>query len=95
MMEAQDCLKINLTTFDGNQTKWENFRNLFKSLVHDIDRIPPVKKMQYLNNYLTGEAAEVTTKMKITAKSYSKAWDQLLKHYDNPRLLLKLYVSVL
>jgi len=32
-----------------------DFRDLFKS--HDIDRIPPIKKMQYLKDCLTGEAA--------------------------------------
>jgi len=39
--------------------------------------------MQYLYSYFI-EAAEVTARMKITAESYSKAWDQLLEHYDNP-----------
>jgi len=46
--EDSGLSKINLITFDGNQTKWEDFRDLFKSLVYDIDRISPTKKMQYL-----------------------------------------------
>jgi len=44
--EDSALLKINLTIFDGDVTKWEEFRDLFKSLVHDVDRIPSIKKMQ-------------------------------------------------
>jgi len=40
--------KINLPTFDGDKIKWENFRDLFKILVHNINNIPIIKKMHYL-----------------------------------------------
>jgi len=47
---------------------------MFKSLVYDVDRIP-LKKMQYLKNYLIGEIAEIIAKIKITAEGYSKTWN--------------------
>jgi len=76
--EDSALFKINLTIFDGDVTKWEEFRDLFKSLVHDVDRIPPIKKMQYLKGYLTEEATEVIAKMKITAEGYCSAWIKML-----------------
>jgi len=61
----QNCLKINLT-FNGKLSKWENFRDLFKTLVHNIDQILPVKKIQYLKGCLIGLAAEIIAKIKLT-----------------------------
>jgi len=35
--------KISLMTFDGDRTRWVDFRETFKALVHDVIDIPPVK----------------------------------------------------
>ncbi|EZA53608.1 hypothetical protein X777_06918 [Ooceraea biroi] len=37
--------RISLPTFSGDQLAWEGFRDLFKSLVHNVDGLAPVQKM--------------------------------------------------
>jgi len=34
--------KINFITFNGDETKWENFRNISKSLLHNVVKVPLV-----------------------------------------------------
>jgi len=31
--------RINLPSFDGDQLAWEGFRDLFKSLIHDMEKL--------------------------------------------------------
>jgi len=74
--EESGLPKINLITFDGDRTKWKDFRNLFKAL-----EISPIKKMCVSK----AEAVEVIAKIKIIPKGYSTTWKGLLVHFDNPR----------
>lgn len=80
--------KINLPTFSGDQLEWEGFRDLFKSLVHDVDGLGKTQKLQYLKASLTGEAAAVVANIEISSEGYSSAWEELESRYDNRRVLL-------
>jgi len=46
--EVSGLSKINFITFDNNRTKWQDFKDLFKTLEHNIDKILPIREMQYL-----------------------------------------------
>jgi len=76
--------KIKLATFDDELSKWKDFRDLFRSLIYDVKRIPSVKKMQYLKGCLIDETTEIIREIKLTAEDYHVAWNQLLIRYDNP-----------
>ncbi|XP_029178087.1 uncharacterized protein LOC114945904 [Nylanderia fulva] len=80
--------KITLPKFSGDQLAWEGFRDLFRSLVHDVSTISKVQKLQYLKSSLTGEAAHVVDSVPLTDAAYQGAWEDLLARYDNPRILL-------
>ncbi|XP_011170485.2 uncharacterized protein LOC105203396 [Solenopsis invicta] len=80
--------KLELSKFSGDQLEWEGFRNLFRSLVHDVTGVPKVQKLQYLMGCLTGEAAEVVAGVPLTDGAYDGAWQDLMVRYDNPRVLL-------
>jgi len=56
MLNADCEIEISIINlkFDGNQTEWENIRDLFISIVHDISQ---TKKMHYLS--LKGEMAKI------------------------------------
>ncbi|XP_029177535.1 uncharacterized protein LOC114945455 [Nylanderia fulva] len=69
--------KINLPTFDGDPLAWEGFRDLFKSLVHEVDGLAPIQKLQYLKASLAGEAAAVVSSIEMSAEGYALAWDEL------------------
>ncbi|XP_012526797.1 uncharacterized protein LOC105831305 [Monomorium pharaonis] len=79
--------RVGLPKFLGDQLAWEGFRDLFRSLVHDVD-LSDVQKLQYLKSCLSGEAADVLTNVPISEAAYQGAWADLMKTYDNPRVLL-------
>lgn len=78
--------KINLPTFNGDQLQWEGFRDLFKSLVHDVEGLAPIQKLQYLKANLSGDAAGVIANIEVSAQEYALAWDKLVVRYDNRRV---------
>jgi len=75
--------KISLITFDGDRTRWVDFRETYKALVHEAADIVTVKKMYYLKGCLKGEAAGVIADIPITSEGYFAAWESLLQCYDN------------
>lgn len=87
--------KINLPTFNGDQLAWEGFRDLFKSLVHDVVGLAPTQKLQYLKSSLTWEAAAVVASIEISSDGYALAWDELVARYDNRRVLLATHMRAL
>ncbi|XP_029173951.1 uncharacterized protein LOC114942698 [Nylanderia fulva] len=87
--------KISLPTFNGNQLAWEGFRDLFKSLVYDVDGLTPTQKLQYLRASLTGEAAAIVANIEITTEGYALAWDELVSRYDNRSVLMATHMRLL
>ncbi|XP_076398078.1 uncharacterized protein LOC143266413 [Megachile rotundata] len=79
--------KIQLPTFSGNPLEWESFRDLFRSLVHDVPHLSNTKKLLYLKSSLSGEALEVIQNTPITEAGYEGAWEDLEVRYGNTRLL--------
>ncbi|XP_011171899.2 uncharacterized protein LOC105204508 [Solenopsis invicta] len=67
VLKQMQLPKLELPKFSGDQLEWEGFRNLFRSLVHDVTGVPKVQKLQYLMGCLTGEAAEVVAGVPLTA----------------------------
>lgn len=62
--------KLALPKFSGDQLAWEGFRDLFRSLVHDVSELPGVQKLQYLKSCLSGEAAELVANTPLTDAAY-------------------------
>lgn len=87
--------KINLPTFDGDQLAWEGFRDLFKSLAHEVVGLAPTQKLQYLKSSLTGEAAAAVANIAISSEGYALAWEELVSRYDNQKVLLKTHMRAL
>lgn len=66
--------KISLPKFSRDQLAWESFRDLFKSLVHELSDIPSsVQKLHYLKSALSGEALDVITNVLLTDAAYAGA----------------------
>ena len=88
VLKQMQLPKLELPKFSGDQLEWEGFRNMFRSLVHDVIGIPKVQKLQYLMGCLASEAAEVVAGVPLTDGAYDGAWADLMMRYDNPRVLL-------
>ncbi|XP_071578969.1 uncharacterized protein [Temnothorax nylanderi] len=78
--------RIEIPKFDGNPSKWLNYRDLFASLVLSSKSLTAVEKLQYLKTSLTGTASHLIQNTTLTAENFSKAWESLVSFYDNPRL---------
>ena len=88
--------KINLPKFTGLQSQWENFRDLFRSIVHRRTDLDSAVKYVHLKSSISGEALERIKSIPISAEHYERVCNTLLKHYDNKRrtvnnFILKLF----
>lgn len=86
---------INLPTFDGSHTKWLEFRDTFKTLIHDNDSIAPINKFHYLRNSLQSGASVVIRSLEFVAKNYELAWDTLCNRYNNKNILINNHLNAL
>jgi len=80
--QRTDMPKIMLPEFDGNLNNWEDFRDMFIAIVHNIKTMPLIK-MHYLKGYLKGEATRVISRIKLSAEGYEMAWALIIKCFDN------------
>lgn len=86
---------ITLPTFSGSYEHWLEFRDTFKSLVHNNDKVDSFGKMHYLKRSLAGDAKQVIDAIEVSAANYIIAWELLLSRYDNSRLLVHTHVKSL
>ena len=95
MINHQSLPKITLPKFHGLQSEWENFRDLFRSIVHRRTDLDSSVKYVHLRSSLSDEALERIKSIPISAEHYDKAWTALIKHYDNKRRTVNILVSKL
>jgi len=62
---------VPLPKFNGDLTKWLNFKNTFEALVHENQHISPIQKFHYLKNALEDTASTVIESMTISALNYT------------------------
>ncbi|XP_066603091.1 uncharacterized protein [Prorops nasuta] len=87
--------KLDLPTFAGKYEDWDNFCDLFSSLVHNRSNLPDVAKLQYLKSCLIESAADFVKGVTVTEANYSSTWRALKLRYCNPRLTVKTYLNEL
>ncbi|XP_046143144.1 uncharacterized protein LOC123988150 [Osmia bicornis bicornis] len=80
--------KLELPTFSGEYEDWENFCDLFTTLVHDAPGLADASKLQYLKNCLKGTAAELVKDVTTTNANYTTTWQALKARFHNPRLVV-------
>lgn len=86
--QNEKLTKIEIPKFDGDFAKWPEFRDLFRSLIHDHKNVPDVQKMQYLKMNLSGTAAGVIKHLQVNGSHYEPAWTALNKRYNNKKALV-------
>lgn len=84
---------ITLPKFRGTIDSWLEFRDAFKSLVHDEPNLDPIRKLFYLKGCLSGEAADVISFIESSAQNYEVAWSLLHDRYDNRKLMRDTYIK--
>uniref|UniRef100_A0ABD2WYW1 Integrase catalytic domain-containing protein n=1 Tax=Trichogramma kaykai TaxID=54128 RepID=A0ABD2WYW1_9HYME len=79
---------IVIGDFSGDIQDWVRFRDTFREMVIERPNLPNIFKMNYLRNYVKGEAAELLQEVPSGGDHFATAWQVLLSHYDNKRLLI-------
>ncbi|CAB0037064.1 unnamed protein product [Trichogramma brassicae] len=74
--------------FSGDIQDWVRFRDTFREMVIERPNLPNIFKMNYLRNYVKGEAAELLQKVPPGGDNFATAWRVLLSQYDNKRFLI-------
>ena len=86
---------IKLPHFDGSPTKWLEFYDLFKALIHDNVDIKETEKFYYLRSQTSGEAAGAIHSIGTTADNYYIAWEALCERFNNRDLIIETHVKSL
>ena len=69
------------------------FSGLFNSLIHDNPCLAPIQKMQYLLNYLHGEARDSIGHIPLSNGNYSLSIETLKRRYDNRKRFCDEYAA--
>lgn len=86
---------INLPTFDGNHTKWLEFRDTFELLVNENKHIAAINKFQYLRNCLVGSASVAIRSIEFAEANYELAWRKVCDRYNNKNTLINNHLSAI
>ncbi|XP_050546116.1 uncharacterized protein LOC126908247 [Daktulosphaira vitifoliae] len=86
---------IPLPKFDGELKNWPDFRDRFKSLIHQRPSLTNVDKFYYLLSCLQGDPSEVLKGITVAEETYAIAWSTLIETYDKPRLAVRIIEDML
>ena len=87
--------RLELPIFSGHYEDWENFCDLFTSLVHDSSRLPNVTKLQYLKSCMRDGALDFVKDISVTNANYISTWQALKTRYANPRFTINKHLTML
>ncbi|XP_062556775.1 uncharacterized protein LOC134221602 [Armigeres subalbatus] len=79
--------ELRLPTFSGKLSEWINFRDNFKSLIHDNGQLNLIDKFNYLRTSLKDDALLHVNQIQVTAANYGLAWATLESKYENHKLI--------
>lgn len=84
--------RCKISTFDGDFSKWQEFRDMFLAMV-DARPISNVQKLQYLKNSVKGSAASVLGNWQLSGNNYEAAWQSLRDVYEDDYLIVKAHLD--
>ncbi|XP_045777844.1 uncharacterized protein LOC123875840 [Maniola jurtina] len=84
---------LKIPPFNGDQSKWIEFRDMYLSLIHNNDTIEDINKFHYLKSYLEDSASAVINSVTVSSINYSTAWSLLCDRYNNKRLLINEHIK--
>ncbi|KAK7574411.1 hypothetical protein V9T40_011602 [Parthenolecanium corni] len=87
--EQPKLKKIEIPEFDGDLSKFFNFKALFVNLVHSNSDFSNVQKLFYLKQALVGKAAIVLQDCDLAEDAYPEAWAYFLDRYESKRAIVR------
>ena len=77
--------KLELPTFSGGYTEWQEFIDIFNCAVHDRSDLSDTQKLQYLKACIKGEASKIIKSISLIGSNYKVALDMLKGRYANKK----------
>lgn len=75
--------RISPAKFNGDYSKWSEWRSMFESLVHNNEALSNAQKFHYLKQSTGGDAERLLGGWQTTGENYVPAYDSLVELYDN------------
>lgn len=72
-----------------------NFRDNFRSLIHDNNQLSAIDKCNYLRTSLKDDALYQINQIQVTAANYDLAWGILESKFENHKLIAQEHLKVL
>lgn len=84
--------ELQLPHFDGEITKWTDFRNEFVSLTLDTN-LTNVDRFRLLKSALGEGPRQVISNIEITEANFQPAWDALIRRYENKGMIFRAHIN--
>lgn len=87
---------IKLPSFSGQYNDWIDFRDCFKSLIHENNELTKVQKFYYLRSSLEKEALNLIQSIQVSDANYIDAWELLIcERYEQKAILVYNHIRAL
>ena len=87
--------RMEIPEFSGDRLEWENFRDMYESLIKNNASLSKVTRLQYLKMKLKSDAAALLRHIKITEANFDAAWKALTDEYENTRLIINSHLQAI
>ncbi|XP_044729628.1 uncharacterized protein LOC123292978 [Chrysoperla carnea] len=78
---------ITLPTFDGTYEKFDSFKSLFDTLIHNQGHLSTIEKYSYLRSSVSGTALTAIQGLPFAENSYETAYKTLVTRFTNKRVI--------
>ena len=92
-VSLQSLPKLDLPKPSGKFSDWENFRDVFRAVIHRCEDLSPVMKLHYLRTHVSGDKLEKIKSFPISGDNYERAWTTLIEYYENQRRIVSSHIS--
>ncbi|CAC5379125.1 unnamed protein product [Mytilus coruscus] len=82
---------IDTISFNGDKTKWNEFRDSFESSIDQNKRLPNIDKFIYLKSKLVGDAKYAISGLNVSHENYIVAVNILKERFGNAQDVIDLH----
>ena len=87
--------KLEIKKFKGDPTMWQSFHDFFDSAVHQNESLSNVQKMNYLINFVEGQAPETIKGLSLKNDNYLIALDLLKERFGDAQAIISAHMNKL
>ena len=84
---------LQMRNFSGKVQDWQEFRDSFKSAIHDDTGLAKVDKFKYLRSFLDEPTRWVISGLSLTDAEYDLAVKILMKRFAKPSLIKRAHIN--